>query len=285
MWGQRLCLNIFGKTEIQPEELLRKYKVAGFDGFFASWSGVNSLNWLAKIAEDEGMLFQSIHAPFVRSADMWKADSGKGDEALEELLLCLEDCRKLRVPIMVVHAYIGFEEKNPDPPQIGLMRFEKLVLEAEKANVKIAFENTEGEEYLDALMRYFAHSPNVGFCWDTGHEMCYNHSRDLLADYGDRLIATHINDNLGISDFDGKTTFIDDLHLLPMDGVADWEDIARRLNACGYEGVLTFELSMWSKPGRHDNDLYRKMGIDEYLAEAYKRACRVAVLKNKEQRK
>lgn len=210
MWGQRLCLNILEKTEIKPEELIRKYKEAGFDGFFVSWSGVNSLNRLAKIAEDEGMMFQSIHAPFSRMANMWKSDSEKGDEALEELLLCLEDCRKLKVPIMVVHTYIGFEEKNPNPPQIGLMRFEKLVLEAEKANVKIAFENTEGEEYLDALMQYFAHSPNVGFCWDTGHEMCYNHSRDLLADYGDRLIATHINDNLGISDFDGKTTFIDD---------------------------------------------------------------------------
>ena len=36
MWGQRLCLNILEKTEIKPEELIRKYKEAGFDGFFVA---------------------------------------------------------------------------------------------------------------------------------------------------------------------------------------------------------------------------------------------------------
>lgn len=50
---------------------------------------------------------------------------------------------------------------------------------------------------------------NVGFCLDAGHEMCYNHSADMLSLYGDRLIATHINDNLGIRDYGGKTTWID----------------------------------------------------------------------------
>ena len=281
MWRQRLCLNMVRGTDINPEELVRKYKAAGFDGFFTGWSGVGSVDALAKMAEAENMILQSIHAPFVHAADMWKEDDEPGEAALNELLLCLGDCKKLKVPIMVVHAYIGFEDKNPDPSQIGLTRFEKLVLEAEKADVKIAFENTEGEEYLDALMQYFVHSPNVGVCWDTGHEMCYNHSRDLLADYGDRLIATHLNDNLGISDFDGKTTFIDDLHLLPMDGIADWKKIGKRLDDCHYEGILTFELNILSKPGRHENDIYQRMTVDEYLAEAYKRACRVVAMRKR----
>ena len=83
---------------------------------------------------------------------------------------------------------------------------------AKERGVKVAFENTEGEEYLEALMDNFKDDDTVGFCWDTGHEMCYNHSQDMLAKYGDRLIATHINDNLGISDYDGKITWLDDLH-------------------------------------------------------------------------
>lgn len=98
----------------------------------------------------------------------------------------------------------------------------------------------------------------------------------MLALYGDRLIATHLNDNLGISDFNGNIFWTDDLHLLPMDGIIDWKNVSERLNKCGYDGILTFELSRISKPNRHDNDKYERMSMKEYLAECYARACRVA---------
>jgi len=111
--------------------------------------------------------------------------------------------------------------------------------------------------------------------------MCYNHSKDLTALYGDRLFGTHLNDNLGISRFDGKTFWTDDLHLLPFDGIADWQNIVDRLNAHGFDGPLTFELGIDSKPNRFDNALYGKMSFEEYVAQAYQRACRVAALKIK----
>ena len=91
-----------------------------------------------------------------------------------------------------------------------------------------------------------------------------------------RLIATHINDNLGILDFSGSITWHDDLHLLPFDGIGDWADIVRRLR--GFDGPLTFELSTISKPDRHENDKYARLSPEEYIAEAYSRACRVAAL-------
>ena len=55
----------------------------------------------------------------------------------------------------------------------------------------------------------------------------------MMALYGDRLLCTHINDNLGIRNYEGRITFIDDLHLLPFDGVADWKWITERLNRHG----------------------------------------------------
>ena len=125
-------------------------------------------------------------------------------------------------------------------------------------------------------MNEFSQYENVGFCWDTGHEMCYNRSQDLLKLYGDKRLCTHINDNLGIRDFNGRITYIDDLHLLPFDGIADWDDVASRLDNCGYDGIMTFELSTVSKPGRYENDVYRNMKFEAYIAECYKRACRVA---------
>lgn len=106
-------------------------------------------------------------------------------------------------------------------------------------------------------------------------------SKDMTALYGDRLIATHINDNLGVSSFDGHTFWLDDLHLLPFDGIINWTDLAARLNKCGYNGYLTFELNRYSKPGRHDNDKYSLVSDEQYVAEAYARACRLAFIKRR----
>ena len=172
----------------------------------------------------------------------------------------------------------GADTKH-NPTQEGLDNFAIVVREAEKLGVKLSLENTEGEEYLAALMAHFKSNPFVGFCWDTGHEMCYNRSQDLLALYGDRLFSTHINDNLGIRDYNGEITFFDDLHLLPFDGVGDWNGIVDRLNRCGYDGILTFELNNVGRKDRHENDIYARMEPEEYLTHAYIRACRVATLK------
>ncbi len=108
--------------------------------------------------------------------------------------------------------------------------------------------------------------------------MCYNHSEDLLKPYGSLLLCTHLNDNLGVRDPMGKTSWLDALHLLPFDGVADWGDIVSRLQAAGFDGPLSFELNLLSKPGLHDNDKYSEMGMDVYFAEAYARACKIRAL-------
>ena len=178
---------------------------------------------------------------------------------------------------MVLHTFKGFEDH--DPTEYGIENFRRVAEEARLLGVKLGFENTEGEEYLAAVLSSLSDFDSVGFCWDTGHEMCYNKSKDMMKLYGDRIVGTHLNDNLGIRDFDGKITWIDDLHLLPFDGIADWEDIVSRLNKYHFDGPLTFELNTYSKPGRHENDIYRNMPIELYLTEAYKRACRVATLK------
>jgi sugar phosphate isomerase/epimerase len=103
----------------------------------------------------------------------------------------------------------------------------------------------------------------------------------MLALYGDRLLCTHLDDNLGISRLDGQIYFTDDLHLLPFDGINDWQSIADRLNRHGYTGELTFEMGRGCAPGRHDKDKYNRMSIEEFLCEVYARACRVATLKNR----
>jgi sugar phosphate isomerase/epimerase len=274
MYKTKLCLAI-GNFGIDAEAQIKLFQEVGFDGFFSDWD--DNITKYRALADELGMIYQSIHAPFGKAAVLW-TDSKEADEAVEELKRCIDDCAKVSVPILVMHTYIGFEPSD-GPTEAGLVNYGKIVDHAAEKGIKIAFENTEGEEYLAALLEHFKDRENVGYCWDSGHEQCYSHSKDLLALYGDRLIATHLNDNLGVSRYDGQTYWTDDLHLLPFDGVIDWTDAADRLNKCGYDGYLTFELNTKSKSAKRENGKYEKMDIRDYLAEAYARACRVAFLK------
>lgn len=275
MWQRRLCLGVSEAFDCGIKEQIALFSKIGFDGFFVEWKRGMDLHELREAADASGMLFSSVHAPFYRMADMWESD-GRADEAVDELLECLEACAECNVPIMVCHVFIGFDRHEPN--EVGIANFRRVVRRAGELGIKLAFENTEGEEYLFAIMGAFKDQSHVGFCWDTGHELCYNHGKDMLSFFGDRLFYTHINDNLGIKDYDGKITWLDDLHLLPFDGITDWAYVAERLARHGFAGELTLELCKKSKPDRHENDAYTRMDITEYLSEAYKRACRVAAL-------
>ncbi len=277
MYKQKLCLALSGQFGISPEEQVKLFKKTGFEGFAIDMSGKNvDPSPLVKLAKEENMFIEYIHAPFNKSDDMWM-EGEIGEIAVNELLEHLEVCARHEIPAMVAHTFIGFDNDNI-PTGIGVERYGRLAKRAGELGTKLALENTEGEEYLFALMDAFRGEKSVGFCWDTGHELCYNRGRDLMAMYGERLFVTHLNDNLGVKDYDGKITYIDDLHLLPFDGIADWNSIAQKLAKYGFEGPLTFELNTKSKPGRHENDKYSAMLIENYLAEAYCRACRVAAM-------
>ncbi len=278
MWKQKLGIGIdahFGCSIIEQLDMIKKI---GFDAFFCEWNKINTAEVIAEAAAKAkklGLDFPFIHAPFGMSADLWHGTEEEMREGIDTLKACLDICKANDVPIMVAHTFIGFDDPYA-PNEIGLKNYGEVVDYASELGVKIAFENTEGEEYLAALMEHFKGNDTVGYCWDTGHEMCYNHSQDLLALYGDRLLCTHLNDNLGIKDLNGKTTFLDDLHLLPFDGIADWDDIAARLDRHNYSDIMMLEMCKFSKPDRHENDTYSAMTTEEYLYQIYIRACRIA---------
>ena len=248
----------------------------GWNGWFSVWRPGDDFRPATSHAASCGLFVQSLHAPWGKAADLWGDDDAKGEASVRELCDCLHSAADIGAPFVVVHAWIGFTPTAPTAA--GLARFARVADEAERVGVAVALENTEGEEHLDALLNHFSAHPAVGFCWDTGHELCYNRGRDLMAPYGDRLLGTHLNDNLGISDPSGPTTWLDDLHLLPFDGIADWPGIAKRLAQSGFAGPLTFELNRDSKPGRHENDGYGAMPLRDYLIEALDRARRVVDL-------
>lgn len=282
MYKQKLCLAMNDDFGLSEAEQIRLFKKTGFEAFTGNWGVGDDEKVIesAKVAKEEGMIFQSFHAPWNHVADMWDENEREdAEEGVKDLSHFIDLCSDLEIPIMISHVYVGFDEPCV-PTGFGIDNYGRVIEHAEKRGVKIAFENTEGDEALDTLLTEFHDNEFVGFCWDSGHEMCYNRSKDLLSLYGDQLIATHINDNLGIKDFNGKIFWTDDLHLLPFDGIADWNYNAKRLADTGFDDILTFELNNMSKPDRHENDKYFKLPIEEYVSEAYARACRFSVMVN-----
>ena len=261
-----LCINTGIGFEKTTAEMLPLIKEAGFDGFFTSWHE-GKTKQIMRLAEENGLLYQSVHAPFGEVDAMWEPGD-KGEYVKEKLISCINECKDAGVPLIVFHAIIGMDKHSPC--DIGLKRFCRVVKRAEKLGINIAFENTEGKEYLDALMSEFK-SQYVGFCWDTGHEQCYNRGEDMTEYYGERLSCTHLNDNLGMAD-KSVMTWLDDAHLMPFDGITDWQTVAERLKKHNYTGEITLELTSRSKPGRNTHDIYSSLSAEEFLETARKRA-------------
>lgn len=275
MWNQKTGISVGNSYKIPTADLVKTLKKIGFDAVSPEWVNHDDMSKIVSSARECGLEIQSVHAPFHRISNLWSRDKAVSEPILNEILATIADCKTYSVPIAVVHTWIGFEYAF-HPENLYFENFERLVAAAEKSGIKIAFENTEGEEYLFALMEHFEGNDTVGFCWDSGHEICYNHSMDLLKKFGDRLIITHLNDNLGISRFDGKTYWTDDLHLLPYDGIIDWDSSINRLKQSKRLEILNFELNIKSKPNRLENEIYGQMSLEQYFTEAYKRACKIA---------
>ena len=275
MWKQKIGISIGNSYAIPTTEVVKMLAQIGFEAISPNWKRGIDLTDVISTARECGLAIQSIHGPFHGAAALWSEDEAVSGPAIAELLEALEDCRRFAIPVIVMHTWIGFDYTQT-PNETGLRNYGILVEKAKEYGVRIAFENTEGEEFLFALMDHFRDDDTVGYCWDSGHEMCYSRGDDLLAKLGHRLIMTHLNDNLGVSRFDGRIYWTDDLHLLPYDGIGDWDTLIQRLRDSRRLEYLNFELNIGSKPGRHDNDIYTQMPLEQYFAEAYKRACRIA---------
>ena len=89
MYKQKLCLAIGTSKTLGEEEQMLLYKKVGFDGFFTGYGNDEQIVNIAAAAKREGMIFQSIHAPFHHVDKLW-LEGEEGDSALKEIADCIE---------------------------------------------------------------------------------------------------------------------------------------------------------------------------------------------------
>lgn len=219
-------------TDLTPDEDVRLLCGAGFNAFFVPWDETRIPLYRAA-ADRYGLEFRSIHSACLAHR-IWIAE-GLGEAETKRATGELELASECGVPVLVMHPSAGDVPYAPTP--LGLRRFERILARAEELGVTVAFENMSNDGALDVLLRAF---PSAGYCYDTGHAFAYSGGKDFLPLYGDRIVHTHLHDNLGMTG--PAPSSLDDLHLLPFDGKIDWSAVARSLAAARYGGILMSEV-------------------------------------------
>lgn len=254
-------------------EVVALLKKAGFSAVSPIYAPEVDLHQIAACTRNLEMEIQSLHAPN-HTAPLWEEGT---PPVFDDVIQCIDLCAEFGIPSVIIHSWNGLIYTFPGEP-LYYDHFDRLVEYAENKNVSVAFENLEGEEYLDALMARYAKKSHVGFCWDSGHENCYPHRLDFLRKFGDRLIMTHINDNMGLRDPGGVPSCADDLHYLPWDGSIDWEKNLQRLKAAKPQATLNFEFKIKSGSGDPKDMIYVGRSLEDFIQLAGARARRLADL-------
>ncbi len=247
----------------------------GFCAISPGWQSEGSWKAAVRQACARDLTVQSLHGPLRGMPAMWSRDPATAQPLLKDLLQSATDCAEANIPLLVVHPWNGVDYTF-SPDSLCFDHFDKLVRHAEELGITVAFENLEGPEFLAALMTRYAHSKAVGFCWDSGHALCYAPGWDFLSLYGDRLVMTHLNDNLGVTDPAGQLRGTDDLHLLPFHGIVNWENAVSRLKQAKPQQILNFELKIRPKGHRCTLDLYSQLPLKEYFRQAWESALRAS---------
>lgn len=221
---------------LPPQERMKLIKAAGFSGIIGfMWTDLFDSDYKSfpEYAGNAGLYIENMHGPWNGANELW-TDCLTGQDFMEEIIENIKVCSAFEIPTLVMHLECKYGTEYVELPEtfnIGIDRWKRIIDVAEQRDINIAVENMARPEYLE---RIFANikSKRLGFCFDSGHWNLLMRDVDLLALYGDKLMALHLNDN------DGK----EDLHTLPYAGNIDWDDIKAKLKAADYRGNIALEV-------------------------------------------
>ncbi|MBO4432080.1 MAG: sugar phosphate isomerase/epimerase [Clostridia bacterium] len=255
-------LECLKNSDLSSETVLTIIKEAGFDSVFSNEFDMAKVTEIKEKANALGIDVEFLHAPFRGVNDFWCA----GLDYLplkKNIIASIDSAAANAIPVVVMHVDSGW-----NPPKIcdtGLNRFDELVEYADKKGIKLAFENIRNFGTLSAMMQRYRDVGCVGYCYDCGHEHCYTKTVRFTDLFGDKILCTHIHDNVGK---DGRPD--PDDHLMMFDGNIDYADMMARLRAVEYTGTLTVEIEK--------NERYDHMSEKEYVKTAYERIVKISKL-------
>lgn len=177
-------------------------------------------------------------------------------ERFEKMSRAILGCEILGCPNFIIHPIMPFGDwQDPEPEKLWEMNLEFFSRLCDVAKVHdrvICFENMPMTALSlstpEQILRFvkMIDSPYMRMCLDTGHCSVFGLSpADAVRMIGkEYLRALHVHDN------DGKA----DRHMLPGEGVIDWEDFGRALAEIGCECPVSIETSVSGKVPANERD-------------------------------
>ncbi len=209
---------------------------------------------IMKIFNENGIICETLHAPYNKINDMWGEDEEAAKNMVNRLKDSVDKCAKYNIPVSIVHLSSG--RPMPEINEKGIKRFEEVFDYAVEKGVIIALENQRYRENLEYFMERYK---TPGFCWDNGHEYGFSKGIRFMDLFGDRLCALHIHDNRCGIDTDD--------HLLPFDGNIDFEVVAKAIADSSYNGTVMLEVTkLASTDGKK---VYENLTDEEYIKRAF----------------
>ncbi len=248
---REIGINIGARKEMDTATFCAFIRDLGFTRVFSGSTNPDNVREHANHVAAAGLCYDTLHAPFKGIMNAIWQEGDEGEDTLRQLTDCVDLCAEIGAPIAVVHLSAG---DNPPPPtDIGRGRFIRLVEHAVGKGVKIAFENQRKLANIAWAFEELRDVPEVGFCWDCGHEGCFTPGRRYMPLFGSRLICTHIHDNSGVLN--------KDQHLIPFDGNLDFGYVAEALRGADPTVPLVLEL-------KRKDEMYGEMSDEDYLIRA-----------------
>lgn len=223
---------IFFGYNLPVDEGMRCLAGAGF-GAVSLWWGDEfdyglPLKRQPDFARMLGLEIDYAHLPYMNANGLW-TDNLFGEDCESLHLGWVKGCAEHGIPRAVMHLTQGSDV--PPLSDIGLTRLRRIADFGMNCGVRVAFENLDHPEYLEAAMN-IENLQSAAFCYDCGHENVYTKDIPLLEKYGHRLDVLHLSDNDG--------TF--DQHRLPGQGNIDFGKLARNLINLRYGGRIMLEV-------------------------------------------
>lgn len=248
---RKIGINTRCTSGISDERYIELIAELGINSVFSDVKfGRTALHNIADNLAKYGIEHEYLHSSFYNINDMW-LDNYAGERMFAELRDNIDCTSELNIPISIIHLSSG--NNPPSISDIGRKRYAELVEYADKKNVIIAFENLRKLANVAWAFEEFADAPNVGFCWDCGHENCYTKSIEFMPLFGKKLNSTHIHDNSGIQDADD--------HILPFDGTVNFNRFAEHIKNSGYTGTLMLEVF-------RANAIYDNVSPEDFIIKA-----------------
>lgn len=216
---------------------------------------------LGRLLDENGLAVDSVHAPFPEGDRLFSLDESERAESIRQCQVALDAAAELDGRIVVIHLIqpygIAQDDVRNAMVEQGRRSVGVLAEQAASRGVKLALENGQEAAYDQVLATLLAEFANehVGFCYDSGHENVQGTCFRMLERFGHRLLTVHLHDNHG-----------SDTHMLPWEGMIDWDRFRGLLHGIGYSGNLLLEADM-----RHSQ--FKDHGV--FLSQARERAERI----------